>query len=318
MTDNLKKLKIIYTPFLIMAVLFIAIYTFLNWLILIELELFSIKDGIINVGVPLALLWLPMLLWLRPKLEILNLERERGSLISFYLLICWFAIAIPTIIARKYIETASGELSEIHTVNEIGNQSKTKYYQISKYYIDKVNIGVNTTFDVSGKYSNDFNMHIYIAMPIFEKAADTLKPTCFAWYGKEYYKRISNRLEESEKEDKYQEFANESQIDFDNFNPAQFIYLDRIGNSGDREGLLEAAKKSRKFSKDYQTILLPINESFENRNGNKLTWVFGSFGIGAIIWLIMILMSKIDTKELKKTESEKPIKEEGLDDFIGF
>jgi len=161
-------------------------------------------------------------------------------------------------------------------------------------------------------------MHIYIAMPIFKSVTDTTEPSCFAWYGKEYYKRISNRLDEDEKEEKYQEFADQSQVEFNNFDPTDFIYLDKIGHSDDKEGLLDAAKKSLKFSENYQTILLPINEPFKNRNGNKFAWIFGSFFIGSIVWLIMLLIPKINTKELQKIESGKPVKDEDLADFIDF
>ena len=301
-----------------MAILFITIYTFLNWLIFIELELFSLKGVILKFGLPFALPWIPVLIWLRPKIRILKLTGGNGNLPFLYQFVAALAIGVPTIVAQEYIETASGELTEIQNIKEINIQNETKYYKITDYYIDKINIGANTTFDVSGKNNDRFNMHIYIAMPIFESINDTINRTCLAWYGKEYSESISNRLEENEKEEKYQEFADQSQIDFDNFNPSQFIYLDRIGNTDDRDGLIEASKKSSKYDPTYQTILLPVNESFENRNGNKFEWIFGAFGIGAIIFLIMLFIPKFDEKELKRLESGKPLKDEDLADFIDF
>ncbi|MCF6298065.1 MAG: rhomboid family intramembrane serine protease [Flavobacteriaceae bacterium] len=316
MSDNIKKLKLIYKPFIIMAIIFISGYTFLNWLILIELELFSLKGFIIKFGLPFTLPWILVLVWLRPKIRVLKLTKGNGNLPFLYQFVAILTIIIPTIIAQEYIETASGKLTAIQSVSEINNQDKTKYYQITNFYIDKMNIGVNTTFDVSGKHSNRFNMHIYIAMPIFESINDTINSHCLIWYGKEYFRSISNKLEEEEKEEKYQEFAYQSQIDFANFDPSQFVYLDRIGNTEDRDGLIGAAKKSIKFDPNYQTILLPINEPFENRNGNKFEWIFGALGIGAIIFLIMLFIPKFDEKELKKLESGKPIKDENLTNFI--
>ena len=153
---------------------------------------------------------------------------------------------------------------------------------------------------------------------VFENEKDTVKKTCFAWYGKEYSESISNQLDEAKKEEKYKKFADQSEIDFENLDPTEFVYLDRIGNTDDRDGLIEATKRSLKFDPDHQTILLPVNEAFENRNGNKFGWIFGSFGIGAAVFLIMLLIPKVDEKELKKLESGKSIKDEDLADLIEF
>jgi len=34
-----------------------------------------------------------------------------------------------------------------------------------------------------------------------------------------------------------------------------------------------------------------VNEPFEKRNGNKLAWIFGTFGIGAVLWFLLIFFS---------------------------
>lgn len=318
MNDNFKKLKLIYKPFILMAILFITTYTFLNWLIFIELELFSLKGVILKFGLPFALPWIPVLIWLRPKIRILKLTGGNGNLPFLYQFVAALAIGIPTIVAQEYIETASGKLTELQNISQIENKEKTKYYTVSDFYIDKLNVGVHNSFDVSGKQNDRFNMQIYIAMPIFETINDTSKKSSIAWYGKEYSESISNRLEEDEKESKYQKFVNESQSDFDNFNTAEFVYFDRIGNTDDRDGLIEASKKSIKYDPNHQTILLPINEPFENRNGNKFEWIFWALGIGAAIFLIMLMIPKFDEKELKRLESGKPLKDEDLADFIDF
>jgi membrane associated rhomboid family serine protease len=318
MNDYFKKLKLIYKPFILMAILFITTYTFLNWLIFIELELFSLKGVILTFGLPFALPWIPVLIWLRPKIRVLKLTGGNGNLPFLYQFVAALAIGIPTILAQEYIETASGKLTELQSISQIENKEKTKYYTVSDCYIDQLNIGVHNSFDVSGKHNDRFNMHIYIAMPIFESINDTSKKSSIAWYGKEYSESISNRLEEDEKESKYQKFANESQSDFDNLNTTEFVYLDRIGNTADRDGFIEASKKSIKYNPNHQTILLPINEPFKDHNGNKFEWIFGSLGIGGFIFLIMLMIPKFDEKELTRLESGRPLKDEDLADFIDF
>jgi membrane associated rhomboid family serine protease len=219
------------------------------------------------------------------------------------------------------VVSATGKLTELNSVNEINNSELTKYYTIREYFIDKKAIGVHSSFDVSGKHNDKFNMHIYIALPIFESALDTssneIEP--FAWLGIKYKETISNRLEANEKEEKYQQFANESQVDFDNMNVSKFIYLDRLGHSDERDGFIEAIEKNPIYEPN-EIVLKAVNEPFEARNGSKFSWIIGSGLVGSIVWLIMLLIPKIDTQHLVRIKAGKPDKEaqEELHDFIDF
>lgn len=150
-------------------------------------------------------------------------------------------------------------------------------------------------------------MHIYVAMPIFENEKDTLTSEPLAWLGVAYHKSINNRLERQEKEKKYQEFAERSQNDFDHKDVSEFVYLDRIGNSDDKDGYLEAIRKNPNY-KANETILVGVNKSFGARNGKKLQWVFVSSLIGSLVWLIMSLIPKVNEKQLKRIKSGKPDK----------
>lgn len=313
-----KKLKLFYLPFLFTAIGLCVLYTFLNWLLIIHFKLFSVKEFIVDFGIPFALPWIPILLYLRPRLKLLDLQTKKGSKKDFYMVILWLALAIPIIIAQSYIEKASGKLTQLDNINSISKQEPTKYYTLKNFYIDKLNIGVHQSFEVSGKNNEDFNMHIYIALPILGSKADISKSNCLAWLGVKYSKRISNRLDENEKEEKYQAFAKQSQDDFDNKNLNRFVYLDRVGNTDDGDGFKEAVKKCSAYKSKGTSIFLSVNEPFSDRLGNTLYWIFGSFTIGALIWLVMILIPKFDADELNRFESGKPAEENDLKEYIEF
>ena len=156
MTGQTEKLKLIYKPFLIIAICIIAGYTLLNWLIFKKLQIFSLNEDIVNMWIPFALPWIPILIWLRPRIKLLNLKRKKGDLPWLYIFIAGFAIAIPTIIAQSYLQTASGILTKLDNISEIEKQGATKYYSLKDFYIDKNNIGVKSSFDVSGKNNEYF------------------------------------------------------------------------------------------------------------------------------------------------------------------
>jgi membrane associated rhomboid family serine protease len=313
-----KKLKHIYSPFLVMTISFIVIYTFLNWLLFIKTNTFSIKEDIVNFWLPFGLPWIPVLLWLRPRIKLLKLTGGNGNLPFLYQFIAALAMAIPTIVAQGYIEKASGTLTKLETINEIDKGEQTKYYTVNSFHIDKTNIGVHSSFDVSGRHNENFNMHLYVVLPILGREADTINSSCLAWLGVEYSEQISNRLEDNEKEEIFQAFANESQKDFDNKDVNKFVYLDRVGNTDDGDGFKEAVKKSPKYNSNNTSVFLAVNEPFENRNGNTFAWIFGAFGIAGGIWLIMLLIPKLDESELRRFESGKPSNDNEVKEFIDF
>ena len=313
-----NKFSLIYFPFLIITILFIGLYTFLNWLLFIKTNMFSIKEDIVNFWLPFVLPWIPVLIWLRPRIKLLKLTGGNGNLPFLYQFIAALAMAIPTIVAQGYIEKASGTLTTLETINEIDRAEKTKYYSIKKFYIDKTNIGVHSSFDVTGKNNENFNMHFYLVLPILAREADTINSTCLAWLGIEYFKQISNRLEDKEKEAKFEAFAIETQNDFDKKDVSQFVYLERVGNTDGGDEFKEAVKKNSTCHSNNAPVLLAINEPFENRNGNTLAWIFGAFGITSGLWLIMLLIPKLDECELNQFESGKPSNENELKELIDF
>lgn len=318
MKKQTEKLKLIYKPFLIIAICIIGGYTFLNWLLLIKLHAFNLNEDIVNLWIPFALPWIPIIIWLRPRIKLLNLKRKKGDLPGLYIFIAGFAMVAPIIIAQSYLEKATGKLTKLDNITQIDNQAATKYYSLKTFYLDKLHVGVQNKFDISGKHNEYFNMNLFVVLPIFATPADTLNSNCLAWYGVKYHQQISNRLSEQEKQDKFQKFANESQTDFDSRNLDQFIYLDRIGNTDDHTGYNEAIKNNKNFSSNSTTILIPVNEPFESRNGNKFAWIFGAFGIGALVWLIMILIPKFDEEALAKFKSGTPTKETDIKEMFAF
>lgn len=315
-----KKLKFLFIPFLIISFSFCFVYTFLNWLLLIKLQLFSLKDIFIEFGIPFILIAIIVIFYFRPKLKILNLKRENGkSSMDFYLFITGLAIAIPTIIAQNYIATATGKLTQVENVSAITTQEPTKYYKINRLYIDKTRIGVYTLFEVTGKYGTDFNMNLYVVAPIFDKKNNASKLSeCKYWLGVKYHNRVSNSLSESRKETEYQAFANLSESEFNQTDLSDFVYLERVGNSESGDGYKEALKNCSKLNSTNSTIFISHGEPFENKDGDTLLWLIGTFLGGVIIWLIAILIPKFNQQELKRLESGKPQEDKELNEFLEF
>ncbi|MFH6999157.1 rhomboid family intramembrane serine protease [Flavobacterium sp. FlaQc-57] len=227
-------------------------------------------------------------------------------------------IAFPTIIAQEYLVTATGKLTPIKTISELQNHEKTKYYTIQKFYIDKKNIGVLNTSEISGKNNAHFNMLIYIAIPILEKATDTSKYECKYWLGKKYSSQISNHLSNTEKSIRFKEFASTIEQEFKHTNFNQFTYLEITGNTEDHDNFNEAIEENTQYDFNKPILLEAHEKPFKNRNGKKLTWFFGTLGSGLLVWLIILVFLKLQPKKNRKSQIEKTFKISSLKETFDF
>lgn len=309
------KLRLIYKPFILIAIGFILTYTLLHWLLFIKAGI-PLKENIVKFWLPFGLPWIPILIWLRPRMKLLSFKNDNASF--GYQFLASMAIAIPTIIAQEYLVTATGKLTQLDNISQITKSEKTKYYSLKNYYIDKQHIAVQNTASVTGKHNENFNMLIYVAMPILESNADTLKSEQKYWLGKEYNEQISNRLSDQEKDDKYKVFAEKSQKEFEGADFSKFTYLEVVGNTEDHDEYNKALKKVNQNTSADNIVFEAKTEPFQARNGKKLPWIFGSLGIGVFAFFIFLLFPKLQESKLEKFKKGKIEKDTDFKEMLEF
>ncbi|NHA06626.1 rhomboid family intramembrane serine protease [Mucilaginibacter sp. HC2] len=300
MTNFLTKLKLIYLPYLIISLLVISIYSFLNWLLIMYWQLISPNEELVNFWLPMAISILAVAIWLRPRVKLLSLKTQRNNLPFLYYFVAALAILAPTIIAQEYLITATGKLTSLQTIEQIDRHHLTKYYRLKKHFIDKKRSAFYIRSEVTGRNSEHIVFYIDIVSPILDSAGKYNSPV--AWLGTEYSKSVSSSMSNTEKHEAYTAFAKDTEKEFNSKDLDLFDYLDHIGNSDTHRGFINALKTSSAYSgdADRQVILIAQKGVFENRNGDKLQWIFYSFGIGAGIWLILIAIPKLNRAGLKK------------------
>lgn len=383
MTQFSTRIRLIYVPFLLVSIGCIAVYTFLDWLLVIRLNL-QIDEEMVHFWLPFALPWIPVFVWLRPRIKLLAIKKtKKRDLPALYVMVACFAIAIPTFIAQEYITTATGKLTVLNSINEIKNKPLTKYYELKSCYVDTQHIAVHDRAEVTGRYNENFDMYIDVACPLLAKApslpkidsaafsynkkalivvdgvivnsvhdlsqirpsdiasVDVLKGSGavsvygerarngvivittkrikelatnydadhppVAWVGIEFNRQISNHLSDDEKEKDFKSFAFDCEGEFKETDLQQFAYLDKISYSSKRKSFVTAIEKTMADSAYQPIIFEEVKAPFAARNGDNLQWILGSFGIGAAIWLIMILIPRLestDEKALSETASK--------------
>jgi len=313
------KIKFIFLPFLAISAGFVLCYTLLDWLLIIRLHVFDIKDELVNVILPLGLPWIPILIWLMPRTKLIALNKGSDKPRFGLQAIAWLAMCGATMIAQAYLETATGKMTQLDNINTINNHEATKYYSLQNgYYIDKDHAGIYSSSKVSGKHNEDLTYCVHYVLPIFKDTADTIQQSCAAWLGVAYDKTIDNNLSDASKEERWKDFATATEQSFNEKDVHSFTYLQRTGNDDDRDRYLKALKESPKFNGSNNIILVAEQEAFEARNGNKLAWALAAFAGGALLFLLVLSFLKLDEVELDKRIAGQPTEEKGVKDFFSY
>lgn len=310
--DNFKvKIKEVYLPYIVVSIGTIVSYNLLRWTFDIKLDSLPLKDDLLNFWVPFTLPWVPVLLWLRPRLRILKMKWRNDNSSFFYQFIMVLSIAIPTIFSQEYIEKASFGLVAVSDVTVIPQLPKEKYFDIRSFQVKKNPCESHVTSRTSGKYNANLNFYLYLSCP-FEGTKNM-------WYGIEYKRGLSNRASNEAKSYEYANFLEESQKEFKMLNFQGVSYFEKLGNSDAKDGFLEAIRMNNPdIDTKEQIILIPRIKDFEQRIATAFPWIFYSFGIGALLLFVMIMIPKINTGALKHLKKKKPLKNGDLKDILVF
>jgi rhomboid protease GluP len=88
--------------------------------------------------------------------------------------------------------------------------------------------------------------------------------------------------------------------DFESYEFSKPDYFEILPHSDDREGFLNAIKRQGEVAALELVVIEPKEGLYSERNGKKLEWVFGSFGIGFSIFLFTLIFPKYQPSEHKR------------------
>ncbi len=299
MKHLLTKTKLVWLPQLWLTLAFMTGYSFLYWLLYIRLQVTGLKEDLVQMWVPMALAALCVFLFIRPRVLLLQLDKNDGKIRTLYYLVSAAVLCVPTIIFLHYLDTASGKLTKLNSITEIRQAPATRYYQPGSYVLHKSYIGVEPAMSYSGKNNQYLNMDIYIAMPFAGHVHDTLSSSP-AFLSTHYHQQISSKISDAERKDRWNSFWQQSFEQFEKVT-IRFAYLERMPNTEARDHLTAAAKKSKLYQPGAPVVILkPMTPPFDQRNGNKLNNALLWLGIGLVLWWIMILLPALQVDKARR------------------
>lgn len=323
MKTYIAKVKHIIPTYLIISLSTMAGLLLFRWLFTIQFEIIDIKEDIWNFWIPALLPWIPILIWLEPRFKDLTSKDDTDRSSTIFTFVSGVTLAACLIISQEYLTTATGKLELLQYPSEITVKPKARFYKINRYKIEKDFISYYTDIQLSGKYNKHLDISIYFVFPIDTDnvKSDTVvySTNCRLWYGTIFKKQISNRISSKKKDSLYYEFFKECSETAQKYRLNNIDHFERIPSSKNRSSFLEAINKVTVNQKEDQIIVLKgISEPYDQRNGNKFAWIFGSFGIGLSILLFLLIFTGFDNKEKVRLLCGKKSKNSELTEILKY
>ena len=308
MKNYSTKFRHIVPTFLLVVIGTTVLTLIFRWFFTIHSEILPIKEDIFHIWLPIALPWIPITIWLRPKLRILKFKKAGSDAPMLFQLITWIVMVAVLISSNIYLKTASGNLTEIDSIEALDGL-ETRYVSLGEIKLNRQFGSAHTEFRTSGKYNQYLNFNSYFVYP-FEIRSENAQ----YWYGVKFQEQISNKLEAAEKEEKYKAFFEKAVKDFETYDFSKASYLEILPHSDDREGFLKAIERVDELQHPTQVVLEPRKGSYEERNGKTFEWILGSFAIGFSLFLFALIFPQYVKKEhARQLKGIKPKSDDVVD-----
>jgi rhomboid protease GluP len=309
------KFRHIYLPLIVLAARFLAVYSFLNWLLVVRSGLVPVADNVVDYWLPLLASSILVLMFIQRNLGLLKRD-ARGNLQPLCHLAAVAFLAVPTIVAQGYLRAASGDITRVKDASEIASATPTKFY-----FADNICVNFRDSLrDVAAstsRRSGQATIKVYIVEPVCSRSVTLTGEEHSVWIGLKARRSFENTfldpttmlrksLDPASMESKFHVFMQEVNWEFQDEDPHSYQFLERVGRNADGEGFAAALRHGgARTSPSSATVLIPHKEAFEDRTGQRLQWVFGSYAIGATAWLGIVLFCPLDRARFRRWRKPK-------------
>ena len=277
------------------------------------------KEDLLDFWLPFALPFIPVLIWLRRRIRFLNVRGKNDNGFFLYQLVAIISISVPTIIAQGYIEALSSRLIHVNSPYEITSADKIDCYVINDFNVVKEYAGAHRTSRTSGRHNERLTFTTYIVVPLVDHSRQLNLTNHKYWYGFKFQENMSNHASDEVKNILWKAFYDECVKNFEQYDYSDYEYLQGLAYSDDRDGYIEAIKaRQQNINTEDLIILEPIDEPFSEKAGNKLAWIFGTFGIGAFVFFIMVIIPSVNYSEYRMYKDKRPMQDDDLKDILKF
>lgn len=311
------RLQLLFLPFLLLAMSIILGYSGIHWIILKTTHSETIYEGILTTFIPMLLPWIPIYIWLRPRINLLHLKEER-SYRSYFGFAAIFIIAL-TLIAQDYIDKQAGNLSALTDIQQIESTEVSRYYSLQNYFLDSSHSSVWYTYGWNDKRKNDLVMHLYCVMPLYVTVADTTKDAV-VWFGIEYRQVVDEWDDKSDKnkEKIEDDFINDCRSAFHRSVTNPFCYLERLRNSNGLNNFSVAVSRNIKHRGSSIVVLKPAYKKFDKGIAHHPIFFIIALVLTSAFWFIMITIPPLREKSVELNRKAQKSIGQDIKELLGL
>ena len=148
--SNFKiKFKEIFLPIAVVSILVISFYNLIRWYFDIKFGPIPLNREILDVGIPIVLPWVFILIFLRKKIRILNIAGRRDNGHMLFQILVSSLMFVPIMISRNYLTKSVYSLIEVENSIDIKDFRKEKYFSIKNFELNEKKILIETSSKTS-------------------------------------------------------------------------------------------------------------------------------------------------------------------------
>lgn len=295
---KIKLLKV-YLPFVCLSLCFTAIYAFIYWLAVINLDLFR-PDGLVaHLIVPIAISFLIVFFYYKHRLRLLNLN-ERAF--SSYTMLVGILLAMPLFKGLPYLENAQGELVRVAKPSQINHNRQALFYSVQQGITFNERAGLFVDRQHVSR-STDIVVTCYFASPLLDVRSDGryVINEQNTWIGVKYSEIFSHGMFDNDVNRSMSSFIKDCTQKYINYK-YDLHYLRNLKYDDERREYYRAIVKADKGAGNRKLVILTQEEgSYEARAGYDGYWFWGILISVNIIWLFFVLLPGLNETELNKS-----------------
>ncbi len=304
MTSLERKHSLLFYPFLRCFGGLLFGYTLVHWYCLKSYDMLTVNEMVMIFLWPAVLAMVLLGVVLRPGISLLLFSRRNTA--ACYYMVTFFCLVIPILLVQQYLETATGKLTVLETINQYERLPKTKYYQVKHYHLAPSLAEEITRQYSSGRSGSQLNFEAYFTQPIFPNVKDTLSNSAHFWLCSYYEQHISANITQEQRLKYLAKFNRYVATDYPTTPFHTATYWERIGITS-RTGYYEnAVAKSPRYREGACILFKPHYDDFSNRNGNKLIWCFVAIVIALALYYTAVRTNRFKIEEpIRKKNKRK-------------
>lgn len=296
----LFKVNKLLLPVLFLSVGFTVTYSSVNWIL--KTKLILVDELTSDLWIPMGLAVILELILIRSPLRVLKLNEQR-NIRSLYHFIAIAIVAVPAMLAQRYVQAAAGKMTHVNEAAAIASSPATRFYSADAICLANDKAIFLSDAEVVGKHSETLLFSIYVLIPVCSADGNT-QANPSVWIGQKFLKSVSSSIPESKKETEFAQFETRSRgVVFAGQRP-RYSFLQREGKNSDLRNFEKLLRQANIIAKPI--ILTPHTEPFEQRTGDDLAEIFYSFGAGGVIWFGMILYAPVYCNRRRELRTTSP------------